>query len=88
MKSTVEQLSPAERAALVHFYDTEAYKALKKLCQLEIDGLGKDALGSPDHEQTRYYSGQASMAAKLPKVIRQLYQEAEENKQKTKQQKS
>lgn len=80
MKSTLDQLSPAEIKALVLWYDTESYHALKRLCQLEIDGLGKDALGSQKHEDTRYYSGQASMAAKLPKSIKKLYDLNQENK--------
>ena len=79
MKSTIEQLSAAELKALVLWYNTASFNAYKRLCQLEIDGLGKDALGSPNHDQTRFYSGQASMAAKLPKMIKGLY---EENKQK------
>lgn len=72
MKSSVDRLSVSEREALANFYDTDAYKALKKLCQFEIEGLGKDALGSQTHEQTRYYSGQASMAVKIPKIIKAM----------------
>ena len=82
MKSTVEQLTSAERKALVLFYDTPAYNALKHLCQLEIDGLGKDALASQDHNQTRWLGGEANMAAKIPKIVRQLYKESEDNKEK------
>lgn len=76
MKSTLEQLSASKKQALALFYDTEAYKALKELCELEIDGLGKDALGSPSHEQTKWFGGQASMAAKIPKIIKELYIES------------
>lgn len=50
-----------------------SYKVLKKLCQLEIDGLAKDALVSQNQEQTRELNGQAMMASKLPKLIRGLY---------------
>lgn len=79
MKSTVEQLSTKEAEALARFYDTDAFNALSKLCKLEIAGLGKDALASPNHEQTKFYSGQAAMAAKLIKIIRALYKEREKN---------
>lgn len=82
MKSTLEKLSYKEQELLALFYDTETYKALKHLCQLEIDGLGKDALASIGHEWTRYYSGQAEMAAKIPKIIRELYRDKDKNKQK------
>ncbi len=84
MKSTVEQLTPDERKALVLFYDTKAYEAFKRLCELEIEGLGKDALGSTEHSQTRWFGGQANMAAKLPKLIRELHKESEANKEKQK----
>lgn len=76
MKSTIEQLTGAQRKALALFYETPTYEALKALCQLEIDGLAKDALDSPSQEQTRYYAGQAQMASKLVKLIRQLYKES------------
>lgn len=82
MKSTLEELTAAEKKALAHFYGTSAYDVLKKLCHLEIEGLGKDALGSPNHEQTKFYSGQAVMAAKLPKLIRELHKETEKNRKK------
>lgn len=75
MKSTVEQLSDNEREALAHLYELPGYKAFLKLCRLEIEGLGKDALGSQSHEDTRFYSGQSVMANKLPKIIRELYKE-------------
>lgn len=75
MKSTVEQLSDNEREALAHLYELPGYKAFVKLCRMEIVGLGADALNSQDHELTRYYSGQATMASKLPKIIRELHKE-------------
>ena len=79
MKSTLEQLSANERKALALWYDSDAYKAFKKICRLEIQGLGKDALGSPSHDQTRFYGGQAAMAAKLPKIVKSLYDESVKN---------
>lgn len=72
MRSTIEQLGPKDRKTLAHWYGTESFIALKKLLQLEIDGLAKDALASIDHEQTRFLSGQASMAVKIPKIVKQL----------------
>ncbi len=83
MKSTIEQLSASERKALAHFYNTAAYKALKHLCELGIIGLGKDALGSQSHDDTRWYGGQANMAAKIPKAVRSIYEESEKNEKAT-----
>lgn len=82
MKSTVEQLTSKERTALINWYDSESYQALKHLAQLEIAGLGDDALNSPSHEQTKFYSGQAVMAAKLIRIVQQLYKEHLKNKEK------
>jgi hypothetical protein len=77
MKSTLEDLSASEKNALALFYDSAAYKALRHLCQAEIEGLGKDALLSQSHEHTRWLGGQADMAAKILKIIRELYKESQ-----------
>jgi len=84
MKSTVELLTDKQRGALARLYGTDAHDALKALCKLEITGLGKDALDSPDHNMTRWYAGQAAMAAKIPRVIKMLNKEFEDNKAKKK----
>ncbi|CAB4176478.1 hypothetical protein UFOVP1522_49 [uncultured Caudovirales phage] len=84
MKSTLDRLAPKQKTALVNFYGTDAYEALKQLCKYEVEGLGKDALGSTSHEQTKLYSGQAMMAVKLPKIIKQLYEESKKNEALTK----
>lgn len=81
MKSTVDQLTSKDRQALVHLYGTAAFDAIKSLCKLEIEGLGKDALISPNHEQTRFYSGQAVMAAKITNIIKDLHKEHLKNEQ-------
>lgn len=73
-------MTAKEKELLINFYGTPTFDAIKKLYKLEIDGLGKDALASPDHETTRFYAGQATMATKIPKLIRHLYKEHEESK--------
>ena len=80
MKSSLDRLTPKQKEDLALFYDSDAYNALQALCRYEIEGLGKDALDSPDHDQTRFYSGQANMAAKIPKIIRELYKSLDDNK--------
>ncbi len=80
MKSTVELLSDKERAALALLFGTDANNALRKLCQLEIDGCAKDALAATDMNQVNYFRGEASMAKKLPKLIEQVYKETDKQK--------
>lgn len=83
MRSSVEQLSIGEQRALAQLYGTDGYKALVHLCKLEVEGLGKDALASTEHEQTRWLGGQANMAVKIPKIIRELSKATDKNKQKS-----
>jgi len=75
VKSSIDRLLAGEKESLALLYDTNGYKVLQKLCKLEIDGLGKDALGAPDMEQVKFCSGQAYMAKKIPNLIRELYKE-------------
>lgn len=69
LKSTLEQLTPKEREALATIYDMDGFKSLKKLCELEIIALGKDALEAPTMEQKEIFHGKAMMAAHIPKTI-------------------
>ncbi len=75
MKSTLDKLSDNEKEALAHLYELPGFKALVKVCRLEIEGLAYDALVSPNLETTKYLNGQAVMAEKLPKIVRELYKE-------------
>lgn len=77
MKSTLEQLSAKEREALAHFYDTDAYKALRKLVDLERLETAKDHLDQTDILQVRYLSGQASSLKKLVLTLRDNYKQFE-----------
>lgn len=77
MKTTVELLTSNERAALALFFGTDAYAAFKHLCQLEINGIAKDALGAGNMEAVNFCRGQAAMAKKLPLIVRDIYQETE-----------
>lgn len=82
MKSTVEQLNSKEKAALALLFGTDAFAALRKICQLEINGVAKDALAATDITQVYFFRGEASMAKKLPKLIEQIYKEnGKKNKQ-------
>lgn len=80
ISSTLKKLSPAERDALARFYETDGYKALKKFCELDIAGLGKDALVAKDMEELNRFRGQAEILANLPVLIRELFLEMNKTK--------
>lgn len=82
MKTTVQLLSSNERMALALFFGTDAFAALRHLCQLEIDGLAKDALSAQDMDAVRYSQGQAAMAKKLPLILKEIYNETEKSEKK------
>lgn len=69
LQSILDQLTTKERQALAAIYDLDGYKALKKLCEIEINALGKDALQAPTMEQKEIFHGKAMMAAHIPRVI-------------------
>lgn len=75
MKSTLDQLSSKEKAALALLYGTDAFLALRKICQLEINGVAKDALEATVIEQVHYAKGQAAMAKKVIRLVELIYKE-------------
>lgn len=75
MKSTVEALSGKERDALALFYGTDAFQAFRRLCQIEIEGLGKDALAATTMDAVNFLKGRASFAKELPKLLEEIYKE-------------
>lgn len=77
MKSTIEQLSIKEREVLAGFYDTPAYKALRRLIDIERLELAKDHVDEIDIMQVRYLSGQAASLAKLVVTIRDNFKSIE-----------
>lgn len=77
MKSTLEQLSAGERKALALFYDTDAFKALRKLVDVERLELAKDHVDQTDIMQVRYLSGQASSLKKLILTLGENHKQSE-----------
>lgn len=77
MKSTVELLNSKERAALALFFGTDAFTAFRRVAQLEIDGLAKDALGATTMDQVNFLKGRAAMAKELPLLIELIYKQSE-----------
>lgn len=77
MKSTLEYLTLKEREALASLYDTDGYKALKKLCEVEIVALGKDALTAVSMEQKEILHGRAMMAQHIPRIIKDEFKRTE-----------
>lgn len=73
MKSTLDKLSSKEREALARLYETDGYAALKRLHQLEIAGLGQDALVASSMEAKEFLHGRAHQSKVLVELIREAY---------------
>jgi hypothetical protein len=71
--STLDQLSPKERAAIARLHGTEGFAALKKLHSLTVEGLGKDALVAQSMEDVKFLSGRAYQSKILVQAIIDLY---------------
>lgn len=65
MKSPVDQLSYKEKQLLSQFYETDTYKALRHLIDMERLELAKSHVGQTDILQVRYLSGQTESLKKL-----------------------
>jgi len=74
VKSTLEELTKNERDALARLYETDSYKALVKLIQLERLEIAKDHLDQSDILMVRYLSGQASGLKKLILTLKDNHQ--------------
>jgi hypothetical protein len=70
MKSAIDQLKPNEREALAHLYDTEGYKALRRLVEIERLELAKDHVGQRDILEVVDLTGQTKALKKLLGTIR------------------
>lgn len=75
MKSAIKQLTPNDREALVHFYDTNDYKVLKKLIEIQKTELAKAHVGQLDIQQIRYLTGQVASFNWLTGTIQDNFQE-------------
>jgi hypothetical protein len=75
MKSTLEQLSKNERDALARFYETDGYKALKRLIEIERLEIAKDHVDVSDIMMIRYLSGQAQSLKKLINTLTENYKQ-------------
>lgn len=73
MKSTLEELTSAERKALALFYDTPAYQALRRLVDIERLELAKSHVDQVDILQVRYLSGQTAALKKLIGTLRENF---------------
>lgn len=78
-KNTIDNLSQKERLALAHFYGTDSYNALVKFCQLEIDGLAKDALSAIHMDGINFLKGRASFAKELPQLLKAINESTEKS---------
>ena len=77
MKSTLDQLSAADKEALALLYDTKGYEVLKKIHKLEQFGLGQDALAErEDLGQIRFLNGRLYQSKATLALIRESYKQA------------
>lgn len=77
MKSTLDQLTASEREGLANLYNTPGYKALCKVHELELIGLGKDALDAANMEEKSYLKGRAAQSKLTIMLIREEYKKLE-----------
>ena len=75
MKSPIQQLSVSEREALASLYDTEYFRVLRKLIDIERIELAKDHVDQTDILQIRYLSGQTASLKKLVGTIRSNFKD-------------
>lgn len=78
MKSTVEQLTTQERTALALWYDSQTYKALRKLLELERANTATKLLllnPNTEHHFISKHQGRAEMCKDLHQLLKSNYQE-------------
>lgn len=80
MRSAVDQLNPKDIKTLALFYDTESYRALRRLVDIERLELAKDHVNNIDIMQIRYLSGQVEALKKLIETIHSIYKLSNEGK--------
>lgn len=84
--SVIKKLSGKERLALVGFYETDAFKALKKLLdemRLNVAKNTTDMTTSPDaaYGDLRFMQGEAKALKDLYMIIREAYLEEQKNEE-------
>lgn len=73
-------MSHKDREALARLYGTDGFKALEKFCELDVLGLGRDALVATDMNRVSFLKGEAYILEHLPQLIHQLYKEMDKPK--------
>ena len=79
VKSPVDRLTAEEKAVLSQFYDSEAFKVLRKLIDIERMELAKDHVNQVDILNVRYLSGQTTALKKLVETLRDLHKKVEKD---------
>jgi hypothetical protein len=79
MKSSLSQLTDAERQTLALLYNKPDFKALTKLINIERLELAKDAIEQKDIGEVRYLHGQSVALQKLLGTLRSNFKD--DNKQ-------
>ena len=77
MKSTVDQLTKSEREALANLHDTEAYKALVRIRDIEVLAFAAAALQAPNMETVNYLRGETVWANSLINTLEEIYKKSQ-----------
>lgn len=72
MKSPIDRLSPEEKAILANFHDSEEFKVLRKLVDMERLDLAKDHVNQMDILQVRFLSGKTESLKNLILTIQKI----------------
>lgn len=80
MKRTVDKLTDKQRLALVDLYEADAYKAVKRLLELEREELARKCL-TVEPAKLSYIQGQANALKQIHLVIKDLYNKSQEGKE-------
>lgn len=81
MKSIFDQLTKKEKDALAHTYDTDGYKAIKRVLELERLNAASKLIDVPANEiaVVARIQGQAEMCKSLHIGIKKFYKEYNKN---------
>ncbi len=80
MRRTIDRLNDKQRLALVDLYETDGYKALKRLIELERDELAKKCL-TIEPARLQYIQGEANALKQLHLLVKDLHSKAEKAKE-------
>lgn len=73
MGTIVSKLTPKDKKALAHFFETDAYSALKKLMSLAKANAAEKALKAFDFNEVKHLQGQNHALEALEETLEKVY---------------